>query len=1068
MHSVVIVGGTAAERGHLVEAFARAAVPATAADSLDSGARPHLLVITGRSAHALVREARLAPHLTDVPIFVVLAEHEAIGAPGSVHGDLYPGDSGDVSEVGDDAIVEDVTLETSERAEHRSRPLAAARAVTVSGVAPPPRPIGAALLPPMVAEPVGIDGVDISGAVARLSPLDLAISGEVSSELASDLSSTLSSATLDESDELTGEHARVRARTTTNSSTTTGRAYDPAALLDLVLEAGATDALRLPVSPRLLRNRVEMLLTVSRAVDLGPIPPELVRVNDVLTQHGDDAEALVHVLEVLQESLQFERASLIAYIEGSSHGFVIAATDAPTRRQFTLAMAEYPEISHAMKTSAPVLIDDVMTHPLTSRLGDMLAERGVRASAVLPVQWRGRLLGVILLRRSTPGVGHIAGRGIELAQLITSITAAHLRHGAVLASLREQTHRISRDRYEAERRLRGIDSLKEHFEAGTDGVVVLDNGGRILFVNRAAERITGFARDGLIGSLLTELAPFEQRAQIEEATAQVLAGTNVEPFDLSLDTTQHIPVRVSVSTSTVLAGTGAAILSFRDVTAERKLENELRSTKEFLERLIDSTVDAIIAADLHGTIILFNQGAERLFGFRAEDMIGKRPVWDLYDKSAARQIMRMLRSNAYGGGGRLDATRREVKTRSGEVVPVSMSAAIIYEGDEEVATVGILTDLRERIRMEQRLAQAQRQLQLTEKQALVAELAGAAAHELNQPLTSILGYCELLKRQSPPDAAHMRAVGVITGQSERMAAIVKKIGRLTKYETTDYVGTERILDLDRATDDSGLVLDPVEEGKTGEFTAVLPGGLAQALGREDFDLPWPNGRGRRTTLDEESLLEVAAAAEVGAVDLGKQIERELDESERMRAAAKQAVEGVGVAEADAETEAGADPDAEPTISGVVSGVVSGIVSAMASNIPSGVITSSSLRGGGAGGAVAAGSGPAGVVSGVVAGVVNSAVSAGLPGEPSGPMRVAAAASSSATSVDPASPVPSEISETAVTKAARTSSATHDLTAAAAAAKAAVEAAAIEAAAAAALAAVPEAELQVEETKPRSK
>lgn len=1090
MHSVVIVGGTAAERGHLVEAFARAAVPATAADSLDSGARPHLLVITGRSAHALVREARLAPHLTDVPIFVVLAEHEAIGGAGSVHGDLYAGDSGDVSEVADDAIVEDVTLETSERAEHRSRPLAPARAVTVSGVAPPPKALGAAPLAPMVAEPVGIDGVDISGAVARLSPLDLAISGEVSSDLSADLSSelssTLSSATLDESDESTGEHARVRARTTTNSSTTTGRAYDPAALLDLVLEAGATDAIRLPVSPRLLRNRVEMLLTVSRAVDLGPIPPELVRVNDVLTQHGDDAEALVHVLEVLQESLQFERASLIAYIEGSSHGFVIAATDAPTRRQFTLAMAEYPEISHAMKTSAPVLIDDVMTHPLTSRLGDMLAERGVRASAVLPVQWRGRLLGVILLRRSTPGVGHIAGRGIELAQLITSITAAHLRHGAVLASLREQTHRISRDRYEAERRLRGIDSLKEHFEAGTDGVVVLDSGGRILFVNRAAERITGFARDGLIGSLLTELAPFEQRAQIEEATAQVLAGTNVEPFDLSLDTTQHIPVRVSVSTSTVLAGTGAAILSFRDVTAERKLENELRSTKEFLERLIDSTVDAIIAADLHGTIILFNQGAERLFGFRAEDMIGKRPVWDLYDKSAARQIMRMLRSNAYGGGGRLDATRREVKTRSGEVVPVSMSAAIIYEGDEEVATVGILTDLRERIRMEQRLAQAQRQLQLTEKQALVAELAGAAAHELNQPLTSILGYCELLKRQSPPDAAHMRAVGVITGQSERMAAIVKKIGRLTKYETTDYVGTERILDLDRATDDSGLVLDPVEEGKTGEFTAVLPGGLAQALGRDDFDLLWPNGRGRRTTLDEESLLEVAEAAEVGAVDLGKQIERELDESERMRAAAKQAVEEVGVADA------GADPDAEPTISGVVSGVVSGIVSSMASNIPSGVITSSSLRGGGAGGAVAAGSGPAGVVSGVVS-------SGALASEPSGPMRVASlpppaavaasgatpgaasapspgaasapssgAASASSASPEPSSPVPSEISETAVTKAARTSSTTHDLTAAAAAAKAAAKAAVEAAAAAAALAAVPEAELQVEETKPRSK
>ena len=78
----------------------------------------------------------------------------------------------------------------------------------------------------------------------------------------------------------------------------------------------------------------------------------------------------------------------------------------------------------------------------------------------------------------------------------------------------------------------------------------------------------------------------------------MLAGVNVDAFDLQLSTTSGSPVWVSASTSTVLAGTGAVILAFRDVTAERALEHELRSTKEFLERLIDSTVDAIIAADM--------------------------------------------------------------------------------------------------------------------------------------------------------------------------------------------------------------------------------------------------------------------------------------------------------------------------------------------------------------------------------------------------------------------------------------------------------------------------------------
>jgi PAS domain S-box-containing protein len=441
--------------------------------------------------------------------------------------------------------------------------------------------------------------------------------------------------------------------------------------------------------------------------------------------------------------------------------------------------------------------------------------------------------------------------------------AGHLRHGPVLESLRDQTHRISRVRYEAERRLRGIESLKEHFEAASDGVVILDDRGRILFVNRAAERITGFARDGLLGSELADLVVPAHRDLTISTIQRVLAGQNIDPFDLELATTTGTPATVSVSTSTVLSRTGAVILTFRDVTAQRALETELRATKEFLERLIDSTVDAIIAADMRGTIILFNQGAERLFGFRADEIIGKIPVWELYPEGVARQVMRMLRSTSYGGVGRLEQTRREIRTRAGEIIPVTMTASIVYEGDQEVATVGIISDLRERIRIEQRLLQAQEKLQITEKQALVAELAGAAAHELNQPLTSIMGYAQLIQRQSQPGAQHLRAVGIILSEAERMADIVKKIGRITKYETTEYVGTASIIDLDRSTAGpdsvppgviSGVTSTPDttptesrlarpdesvdDEGLTREFAAIRPSPeLLAALTDVGFDDP---------------------------------------------------------------------------------------------------------------------------------------------------------------------------------------------------------------------------------------
>src|SRR6185295_4465842 len=125
-------------------------------------------------------------------------------------------------------------------------------------------------------------------------------------------------------------------------------------------------------------------------------------------------------------------------------------------------------------------------------------------------------------------------------------------------------------------------------------------------------------------------------------------------------------------------------------------------------------------------------------------------------------------------------------------------AALILEDGTPVGSVGIFTDLRDRLRMEARLSEAQEELRAREKQALIAELAGAAAHELNQPLTSVLGYAELIRRRllkgdlkpeprsgpvssrGPADSDPLQnAANIIVAEAERMAEIVRKIGKIT-------------------------------------------------------------------------------------------------------------------------------------------------------------------------------------------------------------------------------------------------------------------------------------------------
>ncbi len=245
----------------------------------------------------------------------------------------------------------------------------------------------------------------------------------------------------------------------------------------------------------------------------------------------------------------------------------------------------------------------------------------------------------------------------------------------------------------------------------------------------------------------------------------------------------------------------AILLSFRDVTVDRSTAAELTKTKEFLERVIDSSVDAIISADLTGKALLFNRAAERAFGYSAADVVNRMNVGDLYAPGVARQIMRLIKSSESGGPGRLEAFRTLVVSASGEKIPVEISAALIVDRGVPIGSVGVMTDLRERLRMEASLTEAKEELRQREKQALIAELAGAAAHELNQPLTSVLGYAEIMRRRAKLGEPVVRETEAIVTEAERMAEIVRKIGKITKYETKAYVGEANIIDIDRSSED---------------------------------------------------------------------------------------------------------------------------------------------------------------------------------------------------------------------------------------------------------------------------
>jgi two-component system NtrC family sensor kinase len=230
---------------------------------------------------------------------------------------------------------------------------------------------------------------------------------------------------------------------------------------------------------------------------------------------------------------------------------------------------------------------------------------------------------------------------------------------------------------------------------------------------------------------------------------------------------------------------------------------ELARVFNFQENLIESSIDGIVGCDKEGKIVVFNKRLEQMLGYTKEQVRSQVSFDQLLPVGAANRFKEDLYSEEYGGENRLFLYETHLVAKTGERIPVQLSATVLFEEKEESGAVCVIRDLREIRRLEQQFADQTRLLQ-QHKMISLGRLAASVVHEINNPLAGILNYVRLMikivSRGSTLTPENLekfqRYLDLVQSETSRCSKIVSNLLAFSRQSRLDFtkVNLNELLD----------------------------------------------------------------------------------------------------------------------------------------------------------------------------------------------------------------------------------------------------------------------------------
>jgi len=376
---------------------------------------------------------------------------------------------------------------------------------------------------------------------------------------------------------------------------------------------------------------------------------------------------------------------------------------------------------------------------------------------------------------------------IPVAVLVRGLEKTLLRHRQISRELEQGRSYLTQEMAIRRRAQKALAESEKKYrlvaENASDAIWTLDLATmRLSYVSPSVEHMLGFTPQEMYertldqmlapSSLALAMAVLREELEAEPRSADPIRSRRLELQHLRKDGTiiwAEVPVRF-------LRGEGGeptALLGIsRDITARKQAEEALRQSENRYRDLFDSISDIIYTQDLQGRFTSVNPAAAELFGYSAEELIGRKGsefMLPQYRERFETEYLATLREKEFMAG--LGQYRDKEENKHF----IEYRSTLVRPEKGEPYISGIGREVTERVRAHRQVQQLQKQLLHSQKMEAVGTLAGGIAHDFNNTLAVMMGYTELALSVTKPGDPRQEQLEQVFQAGERAAAMVKQL-----------------------------------------------------------------------------------------------------------------------------------------------------------------------------------------------------------------------------------------------------------------------------------------------------